>query len=200
MATRQKLFLSIAFTILLTAGATWAFAHGGDTALIHSCVNNSSGTIKIVSPNTNCANNEIPLDWSPGGAVNVSSGGGVFSFKAVVYGSDSFCISVLGQQDSCDPEIGITGSFQVPVPSDGKLVKLAVYVEGNGMNVDTTVTAFVNGSPSDLQVTIPAGATSVFFGSGDVDVQAGDVLVLIGRAPGGLGDVNFTGTLEYQPD
>jgi hypothetical protein len=44
-----------------------ALAHGGDVNKIHSCVNNSSGTIKIVSPSTTCANNEVPLDWNAEG-------------------------------------------------------------------------------------------------------------------------------------
>jgi septal ring factor EnvC (AmiA/AmiB activator) len=54
--------------ILALAVASMASAHGGDAAKIHSCVNNNSGTIKIVLPSQGCSNNETPLDWSQGGA------------------------------------------------------------------------------------------------------------------------------------
>lgn len=43
---------------------TLVSAHGGNTALIHACVNNTSGEIKIVNPNVNCPNNYRALDWN----------------------------------------------------------------------------------------------------------------------------------------
>ena len=49
---------------LFVASLGLVSAHGGDTAKIHSCVNNSSGTIKIVGANDNCNNNESALDWN----------------------------------------------------------------------------------------------------------------------------------------
>lgn len=42
-------------------------AHGGDTNLIHSCVKNSNGSIRIVGPNDACGSNETALDWSRNG-------------------------------------------------------------------------------------------------------------------------------------
>lgn len=45
----------------LTAPA--AYAHGGDAAKIHACVNNHSGEIKIVDANAVCKHHETPLDW-----------------------------------------------------------------------------------------------------------------------------------------
>lgn len=59
--------LVILLTILVMGGAVFVNAQEGDSNLIHACVNNSSGTIKIVSPNDECANNEIALDWLPAG-------------------------------------------------------------------------------------------------------------------------------------
>ena len=52
--------------ILALAVASMASAHGGDANKIHSCVNNNSGTIKIVSPSQGCSNNETALDWNQG--------------------------------------------------------------------------------------------------------------------------------------
>jgi hypothetical protein len=40
-----------------------AIAHGGDTTLIHACVKNSNGSIRIVSATTNCVSGETALDW-----------------------------------------------------------------------------------------------------------------------------------------
>jgi hypothetical protein len=40
-----------------------AVAHGGDTTLIHSCVKNSNGSIRIVTASTNCVAGETALDW-----------------------------------------------------------------------------------------------------------------------------------------
>ncbi len=39
------------------------FGHGGDPNMVHACVNTSSGTVKFVSPNTTCQNNELAVDW-----------------------------------------------------------------------------------------------------------------------------------------
>jgi hypothetical protein len=47
-----------------------ASADGGDTTIIHACINDSSGTIQIVGANDDCGNNWTPLHWgiqsSPG--------------------------------------------------------------------------------------------------------------------------------------
>lgn len=52
--------------ILAVFGATrYALGDGGDT--IHACVNNASGTVKIVSEGTTCANNEHALEWGTEG-------------------------------------------------------------------------------------------------------------------------------------
>lgn len=42
------------------------------TGLIYACVNNSSGTIKIVSATTACANNEIQVVWNAEGIVGAT--------------------------------------------------------------------------------------------------------------------------------
>ena len=55
-----------ALLILALAVVSMASAHGGDANKIHSCVNNNSGTIKIVSPTATCSNNETALDWNQG--------------------------------------------------------------------------------------------------------------------------------------
>jgi hypothetical protein len=42
-------------------------AQGGDPTLIHSCVNSSGGTLKVVGPGEACKNQETALDWNQQG-------------------------------------------------------------------------------------------------------------------------------------
>ncbi len=65
--TISGIVLTLAIGVLGGAVATVVSAHGGNTALIHSCIGNGSGTIKIVGANDNCKNNETALDWNQQG-------------------------------------------------------------------------------------------------------------------------------------
>ena len=44
-------------------------AHGGDPDAVHTCVNDSSGVIKVVDPDDGCKNNETAVDLSTSGGV-----------------------------------------------------------------------------------------------------------------------------------
>jgi hypothetical protein len=59
----------VAFMTLVLAGAavTLVSAHGGDATKIHSCVNDSSGGIKIVGASDTCKTGETALDWNQQG-------------------------------------------------------------------------------------------------------------------------------------
>ena len=56
----------VAFVVILLSlvSVTYVSAHGGNVALIHSCVNNTSGEIKIIAATANCPSNYRPLDWN----------------------------------------------------------------------------------------------------------------------------------------
>ena len=62
--SRTILALGVMLIVTLVAGGTWALAHGGDRDLVHACVNDESGDIKVVGPNDDCKKNETPLDWN----------------------------------------------------------------------------------------------------------------------------------------
>lgn len=53
-------------TVLLgMSGVMYVSAHGGEGTLIHACVSNRNGAVRIVGANTGCdANRETALDWS----------------------------------------------------------------------------------------------------------------------------------------
>lgn len=59
-----KWLLALAIILVTLASTTFVHAHGGDITLIHACVNNTSGEIKIVGVNVTCASNYRALDWN----------------------------------------------------------------------------------------------------------------------------------------
>jgi hypothetical protein len=63
---RKSLILGVAI-VMVAGGASIVGAHGGDVALIHACVNNNSGTVKIVAGDQECSRGETPLDWNQQG-------------------------------------------------------------------------------------------------------------------------------------
>jgi len=60
-----RLLSVILFVVVIgMSSVVYVSAHGGDVTLIHACVTNRNGAIRIVSPTTNCdANKETALDW-----------------------------------------------------------------------------------------------------------------------------------------
>jgi len=61
--------LGVTFTLVAAIIGTGSVGIAGavTTGLIYACVNNSSGTIKIVSATAECSNNEISLVWNATG-------------------------------------------------------------------------------------------------------------------------------------
>src|SRR5690349_9310051 len=62
-----KALAAFAVILLSLVSVTYVSAHGGNTALIHSCVNNTSGEIKIIAATANCPSNYHSLDWNSQG-------------------------------------------------------------------------------------------------------------------------------------
>lgn len=65
LGTRLGVIVVLGAALVGTTGV--GFAGALTTGLIYACVNNSSGTIKVVSATTTCANNEILLVWNGDG-------------------------------------------------------------------------------------------------------------------------------------
>ena len=63
LASKKTMFaLGLLAALLGIGGVALAYAHGGDTTRIHSCVRN--GSIRIVGANETCRAGETPLDWN----------------------------------------------------------------------------------------------------------------------------------------
>ena len=62
IALRLRTLLLFGLAIIgltLAGGMTFnVWAHGGDDTLIHSCVNSSSGSLRIIDSDGGCRNNE----------------------------------------------------------------------------------------------------------------------------------------------
>ena len=61
----------ITLVAALIGTTTIGLASAAATGVIDACVNNSSGTIKIVSATTQCSNNEIRLVWNAEGSAGL---------------------------------------------------------------------------------------------------------------------------------
>lgn len=66
--TRLKFHRLLNFVLLVAlvcmSGVVYVSAHGGDGSLIHACVNNRNGAVRIVGANTACdPGRETALDW-----------------------------------------------------------------------------------------------------------------------------------------
>ena len=58
----------IAVSLLLAGGAPeTVFAHGGDTSVIHGCVNKDTKFVRIVKATDTCKSNEVAVDWNSQG-------------------------------------------------------------------------------------------------------------------------------------
>jgi hypothetical protein len=55
--------IGVGLVLLLAVAATWTWAEGTET-VYHACVNNSSGTIKMIAPDEECKNNETRIMWN----------------------------------------------------------------------------------------------------------------------------------------
>ena len=60
---KRFLYAATLVMVIVLVGATAALAHGGDLNLIHACVKNDNGGLRIVGANDSCKNNETALDW-----------------------------------------------------------------------------------------------------------------------------------------
>lgn len=54
----------ISFGLGVAALTPPAYGHGGNTSLIHGCLNQQSRNLRIIAANGTCKPNETPLDWN----------------------------------------------------------------------------------------------------------------------------------------
>lgn len=183
--TRSKtgwLFLGSMFVLALAVVTPAVYMHGGDSTLIHACVNKSSGEIKIVNATASCKNNETALDWpatlpAPGGGGAVLDARGNFS---LVSSTTTFAMSV---------EEGTETFVQVNVPRSGELANLFVHPTSSPAGgAIVAVTVRVNGADTLLTVTHASsdGTNTVSNTANTVTVNQGDLVAVKFTESGGV--------------
>ncbi|PKB64170.1 MAG: hypothetical protein BZY80_03470 [SAR202 cluster bacterium Io17-Chloro-G2] len=103
--------------LLAMAVASQVSAHVGAPAsgVIHSCVNQASGELKIQSATEDCKKNQSPLDWNIQGPPGPSGGGATFYDRA---GSTFLGDGSTGTAEAfCDAgDSAISGGYQLENP------------------------------------------------------------------------------------
>jgi hypothetical protein len=128
--------------LLIEAFMAGASAHGGDATLVHACINNNSGGVRIVGPNQACLHNETARDWSIQGPTGPAGPSGSAGLRLV---------------DSIGAEVGVyggrvffphwrdsVGSYAetVLVPSPGRMgdfLRLRLDAESGLLNTGVTL-------------------------------------------------------------
>jgi hypothetical protein len=166
MSTFKNFLLVMAsflFGFLGVYTANIVSAHGGNTNLIHGCVSNQSGNLRIVGANENCKANETPLDWNIQGQAGGISGlevvssqgpivpaGGTRWTQTVTCSSGKIVLGGGGKislADGTSDGLGnaLTNSYPVGNPSTGWTVSMIV---ADGIPVSLTAYAIcVTGPP-----------------------------------------------------
>ncbi len=163
------LFLGSAFVLALAVVTPAIYAHGGDPTLIHACVNKRSGEVKIVGANTSCKHNETALEW-PG--TSAALGGGSIMVHGGLFGACPGCPTTLVIRTG-----GGAGEYRLP--RDGTIQRTRIRIVSNSFNGPAVVTLFVNGNPTSISTTIPAGNTSDLDVPPTVNVVDGDSVSVV---------------------
>jgi hypothetical protein len=86
---RVRLTLPVALVVFVAGGLAGSLgiavvqAHGGGASLVHACVNNGSGSVRIVSPSGTCHPNETALDWNQQGETGPQGAPGLSGYQIV---------------------------------------------------------------------------------------------------------------------
>lgn len=185
--TRSKtgwLFLGLVFVLALAVVTPAFYMHGGDATLIHSCVNKSSGEIKIVGANASCKNNETALDWPATSPSPSPSGGG-----AILDARGNFSLAASTTTFAMFVEEGTETFVQVNVPRAGQLANLFVHPTASpASGAILTVTVRVNGADTLLAVTHTSvdGTNTVSNTANTVAVNQGDFVAVKFTESGGV--------------
>ena len=171
-----------------------AFGHGGDLTLVHSCVNKSSGEIKIVAATATCKANETALDWTQTPSAPPAAEGGMLHARSFVNVSsaDKFAMFV---------EEGPQAFVQVVLPRGGTLANLVLRpTDPPAGGALVTAVVLVNGVDTLLTVTHSSGdgpgATSNTVNT--VTVNQGDLVSVKFTAGAVVPGVVYRASFEFK--
>jgi hypothetical protein len=171
-------------------------AHDGDATLIHACVNQNSGELKIVSANATCKKNETPLVWQ---GVSAASKGSI-----MVHWFGDRLIGQPGPSSSCVGGVPLLGGLLgegcgFRSPRDGTITNMRVLIFRNTYDGPVKITLTLNGNPTAISTTIAAGSTADINALGSASILDGDrVSVQADESAATTGDLglNVSYTIE----
>ena len=144
-------------------------ADGGDLSLIHACVKDRGGDVKIVGANSSCPSGYSPFHWGitgPQGPQGVQGPPGPASLPSAYYQTiDSNFMAVLTHS----PDFTTIGTFELPAGKWVIFVKVTTWVES--ANIIIAVSCQIPEVPG-MSVTYSPGATDGYQEGIDLQMQA----------------------------
>ena len=99
-------------------------------------------------------------------------GGGLIEILGLAFADEVVYSASGASKDSQE------GPTQIPIPSDGQLLSLAINPFQNELDGPAIITVRLNGENTTLQINVPQGSTDVVIVDSVVDVTAGDLVSL----------------------
>jgi 2-iminobutanoate/2-iminopropanoate deaminase len=129
-----------------------AVAHGGDATLIHACINEYSGTVRLVSPDDSCRGPEFAVDWrtaagsAPIGAKQViatpNAPPAIGPYSQAIKISAGATMYVAGQLP-LDPVTSVIVPGDITVQTQRVMDNLIAVLTAGGMTIDDVMMAHV---------------------------------------------------------
>lgn len=167
------------FCLLLSFGAAALVAitvYGQSGNTIQGCYDNKSGVLrKVVSP-SDCSHKETSINWNiigPHGPQGPPGPAGSSHGSIMVHG--------IAAAPPGPFNIPVGGAVPVPYrfPRDGVIQRMRVLIASNSYDGPAVVTLLVNGNPTLLTTTIPAGSTADIDVPGTVNVLDGERVSMV---------------------
>jgi hypothetical protein len=175
---RSRLGIVVVLAAAIVGTTTLGFAGAITTGLIYACVNNSSGTIKIVSATTSCANNEILLVWNGEGTQGPAGPTGPTGPTGATGPAGSFSGTFTSPNGLCSIKVTDTGiSFGSPAcPIQVDTSNLRV-MSGNTIDLRSGNTIDLR---SGASTSVMSGSTTTITSSGTTTVSSGGLTTVNG--------------------
>lgn len=143
-------------------------ADGGDTALIHACVKDKGGDVKIVGASTACPSGYSPLHWSivgPQGPQGIQGLPGPASLPSSYYQTiDSNFMTVVTHS----PDVTTIGTFQLPAGKWALFVTIRTWADST--NISFAVSCRIPELPG-MSTTFAPGASDGLQEEIDLQIQ-----------------------------
>jgi len=93
----------------------------------------------------------------------------------------------------------IESGGQLPIPTDGRILSLAVNTYSNTLDANAVITVRLSGADTALKITVPASSTSVQTTTANIHMSAGDLVTLeVDATAAETGGMKFNATYAFK--